>query len=123
MQPPTHRGRAPSAETLPPAEDPTAACCTPCPQTAAAQLAPLGLRLHDVPVLAAHPAVVAFIQGSLMMLGTGASLALLAARTSGTGTAAGARAGGSSRGSRQRAWGHASVMLLTSLTLWLAILD
>lgn len=71
--------------------------------------ASLGMPADTAPGLAAHPAVVSFLQGSLMLLGSSCSLALLYALTS--------------RGGRNvgHAGAHAAIMAAVAAGLWLLI--
>ncbi|KAL4421116.1 hypothetical protein ABPG77_001511 [Micractinium sp. CCAP 211/92] len=71
--------------------------------------ASLGMAADTAPGLAAHPAVVSFLQGSLMLLGSSCSLALLYALTS---------RGGRSVG---HAGAHAAIMAAVAAGLWLLI--
>lgn len=73
---------------------------------------PLGLHLPSLPGVAAHPAVVGFVQGGLLLGGACASLALLAARSG---------RGGGRRQAAKRTWSHSAIMGTTALTLWLTI--
>ncbi|KAL4439939.1 hypothetical protein ABPG75_002940 [Micractinium tetrahymenae] len=73
--------------------------------------ASLGLPPDTVPGLAAHPAVVAFLQGSLVLLGTGGSLALLYALTS------------RRRRTVRHAGAHAAIMAAVAISLGLLIAD
>lgn len=71
--------------------------------------ASLGLPPDALPGLAAHPAVVSFLQGSLMLLGSGGSLALLYALIS------------RRRRTVGHAGAHAAIMAAVAAGLWLLI--
>lgn len=78
------------------------------PQVGAASL---GLPPDTLPGMAAHPAVVSFLQGSLMLLGSGCSLALLRALIS-------------RRGRTIRHAGvHSAIMAAVAVGLWLLVVE
>ncbi|KAI7846028.1 hypothetical protein COHA_000565 [Chlorella ohadii] len=69
-----------------------------------------GLPADNLPGLAAHPAVVPFVQGSLLMLGTACSLALLLAL------------GSRNKRTATQLPAHAAVMLAGAISLWTVVL-
>lgn len=69
-----------------------------------------GLPTDGLPGLSAHPAVVPFVQGSLMLLGTGCSLALLLALGSRNKRTAG------------KLPAHAAVMMAGAISLWTVVM-
>jgi len=71
------------------------------------------------PVLVAHPAVIAFLQGCLLTLGTGASLYLLSALSSTTSSSRSS----SRAAARCRLRAHSMVLLAASVPLWFAVLN
>ena len=83
---------------------------TPLPHPLQVTASTAGLPADNLPGLAAHPAVVPFVQGSLLMLGTACSLALLLAL------------GSRNKRTATQLPAHAAVMLAGAISLWTVVL-
>lgn len=75
---------------------------------------------ESLPALSAHAAVVSFVQGSLLLLGSGGSLLLLASYC---GALNGGRSQRRAKAQALRYAEHSAILLLVAASLWVTVID